>query len=124
MPQPQFTVSVTTRFLPEQSDPASQGYAFAYTITVANTGDVAAQLIARHWVIVDAQDHKEEVRGLGVVGNQPLLAPDEQFEYTSWTRIRTPRGHMLGTYFCITDAAQWFEAEIPRFELSMAQALH
>lgn len=124
MPQPAFTVSVTTRFLPEQSDPGSHGYAFAYTITVRNTGDVPAQLIGRRWLIVDANGKTQEVRGLGVVGNQPLLQPGEEFEYTSWTRIPTPRGHMQGTYFCMTDAAQPFEAEIPRFDLSVAQALH
>ena len=124
MPSPQFSCVVATRYLPEQSDPARQTYAFAYTITVRNTGDIAAQLIARNWVIGDASGATQEVRGLGVVGHQPLLQPGEQFEYTSWTRIAAPRGRMQGTYFCITEDAHWFETPIEAFELSMAQALH
>ena len=124
MSSPQFSCVVATRYLPEQSDPARQTYAFAYTVTVRNTGDVAAQLIARHWAISDASGATQEVRGLGVVGHQPLLQPGEQFEYTSWTRIAAPRGRMQGTYFCITEDAHWFETPIEAFELSMAQALH
>ena len=124
MSSPQFSCQVVPRYLPEQSDPRTQAYAFAYTVTIRNTGDVAAQLIARHWVISDASGATQEVRGLGVVGHQPLLQPGEQFEYTSWTRIAAPRGRMQGTYFCITEDARHFEAPIEPFELSMAQALH
>jgi ApaG protein len=124
MARPEFTCSVSTQYLPEQSDPTSSVYAWAYTVTVRNTGDVTAQLVARHWLITDAADHVEEVRGLAVVGHQPILKPGEQFEYASWTRLNTPRGSMRGTFFCITDDAHWFEAPIAEFPLSLAQALH
>jgi len=124
MPRPEFQCSVTTHFLPDQSSAADDVYAFAYTITIRNTGDVPAQVIGRHWVITHGSGQVEEVRGLGVVGQQPLLKPGEQFEYTSWTRISTPRGSMQGRYFCMTDAAEAFEAPIPAFSLAIAQALH
>ena len=99
-------------------------YAFAYTITIRNTGDVTAQVIGRHWIITHGSGEVEEVRGLGVVGQQPLLKPGEQFEYTSWTRITTPRGSMRGEFFCMTDEAEAFEAPIEAFPLAIAQALH
>jgi ApaG protein len=124
MSTPAFSCQVVPRYLPEQSDPQQPSYAFAYAVTVRNTGDVAAQLIARHWQISDASGATQEVHGLGVVGHQPLLQPGEQFEYTSWTRIATPRGRMQGRYVCITEDAQLFEVPIEPFELSMAQALH
>ncbi|MEO8298269.1 MAG: Co2+/Mg2+ efflux protein ApaG [Burkholderiales bacterium] len=122
--RPEFSCAVATRFLPEQSDPTQGQYAFAYTVTIHNTGDCVAQLVARHWVITDAAGHTDEVRGLAVVGHQPLLKPGEQFEYSSWTRIATPRGQMQGRFFCITEDARWFEAPIAPFELSQARALH
>ena len=124
MPHPQFTCSVQVRPLPEQSDPRAQQYAFAYTVSVRNTGDVTAQLLARHWVIVDAQGKTEEVRGLAVVGKQPILKPGENFEYTSWTRIGTPQGSMRGTFFCMTEDAQPFEATVEEFGLAIASSLH
>jgi ApaG protein len=124
MSSPRFSCQAAPRYLPEQSNPQAQAYAFAYTVTIRNTGDVAAQLIGRHWLISDASGATQEVRGLGVVGHQPLLQPGEQFEYTSWTRIAAPRGRMQGTYFCMTEDAHPFEAPIEAFELSMAQALH
>ena len=124
MNQAEFTCSVQPSYLEEQSDPSCHEYAFAYTVTIANTGSVSAQLIARHWVITDAMGQTEEVRGLGVVGNQPMLKPGERFEYTSWTRMDTPHGLMQGTYFCITDDARWFEAAIPAFTLARTQSLH
>ncbi|MDQ5896354.1 MAG: Co2+/Mg2+ efflux protein ApaG [Pseudomonadota bacterium] len=124
MTHPQFTCTVTPAFLAEQSDVSQGVYAFSYTVTVVNTGDVAGQLIGRHWVIVDGAGHVEEVRGLGVVGHQPMLKPGERFEYTSWTRLATPRGRMKGTYFCMTEDVRLFEADIPEFELSQARALH
>lgn len=124
MPSPELQCSVVTQFLPDQSSAKDDVYAFAYTITIRNTGDVAAQVIGRHWVITHGSGDVEEVRGLGVVGQQPLLKPGEQFEYTSWTRVSTPRGSMRGTYFCMTDGAEWFEAPIPTFSLAIAQALH
>lgn len=123
MAKPEFSCSVETRFLPDQSAPEQGQYAFAYTVTIRNTGDVAAQLVARHWLI-SAAGHTEEVRGLAVVGHQPLLQPGEQFEYSSWTRIGAPRGTMRGTFFCITEDAHWFEAPIATFELTMGHSLH
>ena len=124
MSRPELSCSVATQFLPDQSSATEDVYAFAYTITIRNTGDIAAQVIGRHWVITHGSGDVEEVRGLGVVGQQPLLKPGEQFEYTSWTRVSTPRGSMQGTYFCMTDRAEWFEAPIPLFSLAIAQALH
>jgi ApaG protein len=124
MAQPQFTVSVAVQPLPDQSQPEAGQYAFAYTVTIQNTGDVTAQLIARQWIITDANGHAEEVRGLAVVGHQPLLKPGEQFEYTSWTRIGTANGTMRGTYYCITEDARPFDTPIPEFGLTLASTLH
>ena len=124
MPKPEFSVSVAVRHLPEQSDPQSGQHAFAYTVTIRNSGDVTAQLIARHWIITDATGHTEEVRGLAVVGHQPLLKPGESFEYTSWTRLATANGTMRGSFFCMTDDAQPFDAPIAEFGLTLASALH
>jgi ApaG protein len=124
MSTPQFTCSVLTQYLPEQSSAANNVYAFAYTITVRNTGEVTGQLVGRHWVITDSTGHTEEVRGLAVVGHQPVLKPGEQFEYTSWTQLATPRGRMQGTFFCITDEARWFDTPVPAFELLQSHAMH
>jgi ApaG protein len=124
MSKPQFSVSVVTQYLPERSSAADDVFAFAYTITIRNTGTVTGQLVARHWIITDSAGKVEEVRGLAVVGHQPILKPGEQFEYTSWARIGSPRGRMQGTFFCITEDANWFETPVPAFELSQAQALH
>lgn len=124
MNQAEFTCSVLPSYLEEQSDPSCHEYAFSYTVTIVNSGTVAAQLIARHWVITDAMGRVEEVRGLGVVGNQPLLKPGERFEYTSWTRLNTPHGTMQGTFFCMTEDAKLFEAPVPAFMLARSQSLH
>ena len=124
MSKPEFSVSVAVRHLPEQSDPQSGQHAFAYTVTIRNSGDVTAQLIARHWIITDANGHTDEVRGLAVVGHQPLLKPGESFEYTSWTRLATAHGTMRGSFFCMTDEAQPFDAPIGEFGLTLASALH
>ena len=124
MAHPEFTCSVSVQHLPEQSDPKQQLYAFAYTVTIRNTGDITAQLIARHWIITDAEDRQDEVRGLAVVGQQPVLKPGEHFEYTSWTRIATPHGTMRGTFLCMTDDAEPFDAPVPEFGLTLASALH
>jgi ApaG protein len=124
MPHPEFTTSVVVRHLPEQSDPKAGQFAFAYTITIKNSGDITAQLIARHWIVTDANGHVEEVRGLAVVGHQPLLKPGESFEYTSWTRLATPHGTMRGTFFCMTEEAHPFDAPIAEFGLTLASALH
>jgi ApaG protein len=117
-------VSVNTAYLPDQSDPSSDRYVFAYTITIANTGTVAAQLISRHWVITDAENVTQEVKGLGVVGEQPLLHPGESFEYTSGTAMATPVGTMRGSYQMVAEDGNKFDAEIPQFTLSMPRVLH
>ena len=124
MPKPEFSVQVAVRHLPDKSDPSTGEQAFAYTVTVRNSGDVTAQLISRHWIITDANGHVDEVRGLAVVGHQPLLKPGETFEYTSWTRLATPHGTMRGSFFCMTEDAQPFEAPIAEFGLTLASALH
>jgi ApaG protein len=124
MARPEFSSSVVVRHLAEQSDVQAGQYAFAYTVTIRNSGDVTAQLVARHWIITDANGHVDEVRGLAVVGHQPVLKPGESFEYTSWTRLATPHGTMRGTYFCMTENAQSFEAPIAEFGLTLASALH
>jgi ApaG protein len=124
MPHPEFSCSVAVSHLPEQSDPAQHLVAFAYTVTIRNTGDITAQLIARHWIITDGHGQIEEVRGLAVVGQQPLLKPGEQFEYTSWTRIGTPQGSMRGSFMCMTEDAQPFDAPVPEFSLTLPSALH
>lgn len=124
MPRPEFTCTVQVRPLPEQTDAAQGRFGFAYTVTIRNTGDVAGQLIARHWVITDARGHVEEVRGLAVVGHQPLLKPGEQFEYTSWAQIATPQGSMHGVYHCFTEDAHPFSAQVPEFVLGTSSALH
>ena len=122
MSKHQFSVEVEPAFLPEQSDPARELYGFAYTITVHNTGEVAAQLIARHWLIHDARGRMEEVKGLGVVGQQPLLQPGESFRYTSGCRLRTPSGTMHGSYFCVAEDGERFEVAIPLFVLDASGA--
>jgi ApaG protein len=120
----QLSVSVQTRYLPEQSVPDQDQFVFAYTITIKNVGKIGAQLISRHWVITDANNHVEEVRGLGVVGHQPLLQPGEQFEYSSGSALRTAYGSMRGEYFCVAEDGHRFEAEIPEFVLSLPRTLH
>jgi ApaG protein len=120
----EFTVSVKTRYLAEQSEPERSNYVFAYTVTIKNTGRIAAQLISRHWVIIDGNNRVEEVRGLGVTGYQPLLQPGEQFEYTSGTSLATPDGSMAGKYFCVAEDGQQFDAEIPEFILTLPRTLH
>lgn len=113
----QFRVDVEPQYLPEQSVPAQDLYSFAYTITITNTGEVPAQLISRHWTISNASGEIEEVKGLGVVGHQPLLKPGEAFQYTSGCRLRTPSGTMQGSYFCVAEDGERFDVEIPAFAL-------
>ena len=120
----QLNVDVKTQYLAEQSDPSKGNYVFTYTITIQNTGTVASQLISRHWVITDANNQVQEVRGLGVVGHQPLLQPGEQFEYTSGTQLETPQGSMVGEYFFVAEDGHRFEIKIPEFVLSLPHALH
>lgn len=124
MAKAEFSVSVRVQYVAEQSRPPGGPFAFAYTVSVRNSGGVAAQLVARHWVITDANNHVDEVRGLAVVGHQPLLKPGETFEYTSWTHVATPHGQMKGTFFCMTEDAHAFEAPIAPFELVYPGLLH
>jgi len=118
------SVEVATQYLPEQSDPGAGRHFFAYHITVRNTGSVAAQLVSRHWIIADAEGKEEVVRGLGVVGQQPLLQPGESFEYTSGCPLATPVGTMKGSYQMVAEDGTRFEAPIPEFVLAMPRTLH
>lgn len=110
-------VQVEPRFLPDQSSPEDRIYTFAYTVTVTNTGKVAAQLIARHWIINDASGHAQEVKGLGVIGQQPLLAPGESFRYTSGCRLQAASGTMHGSYFFVDERGERFDVPVPLFVL-------
>ena len=117
-------VTVETEFLPDQSDLERNRYAFAYHIKIVNTGNVAAQLISRHWVIDEFNGEQQEVRGLGVVGAQPLLQPGQLFEYTSGTVLTTPNGKMHGSYQMVADDGTAFGVAVPAFSLSMPRVLH
>ena len=118
----QILTEVLPRYLPDQSAPEQGIFAFAYTVSVTNTGEVAAQLISRQWNVNDAAGHTERVRGLGVVGQQPLLQPGQTFEYTSGTRLRTPTGTMHGSYFFVAEDGERFDADIPMFVLDALSA--
>jgi ApaG protein len=118
------TITPMVQYIADQSDEAANRYVFAYTITIANTGTTAAQLISRHWIITDAHNDVQEVRGIGVVGEQPLLQPGQKFEYTSGTAIATPVGSMRGSYQMVADDGEHFDAEIPEFSLNMPRVLH
>ena len=111
-------------YLADQSDPAKNQYVFAYTITITNTGNVTAQLISRHWMITDGEHRVQEVKGLGVIGQQPVLKPGERFEYTSGASIPTPVGTMRGSYQMVAEDGHSFEAAIPSFTLSVPRTLH
>lgn len=117
-------VSARTQFVAEQSDPDGGRYVFAYTITVRNVGTVAAQLISRHWIITDAESEVQEVRGLGVVGQQPLIKPGESFEYTSGCALATAVGTMRGSYQMSAEDGTAFSADIAEFTLAMPRVLH
>tara|TARA_A100000164_G_scaffold291439_1_gene264856 strand:+ start:868 stop:1242 length:375 start_codon:yes stop_codon:yes gene_type:complete len=117
-------VNINTQYLEEQSDPDRSHFVFAYSVTIKNTGSVAAQIISRHWIITDANENVQEVKGLGVVGHQPFLQPGEQFEYTSGTSMATPQGTMHGEYFCVAEDGEQFNANIPEFVLSLPRTLH
>jgi ApaG protein len=120
----EITVSARTTFIPDQSDADNGRYVFAYTITITNTGDVPAQLVSRHWIITDSDNQVQEVRGAGVVGEQPYLRPQESFEYTSGTAIATPVGTMRGSYQMVAEDGVKFDAPISEFTLSMPRVLH
>ncbi|MFO1415486.1 MAG: Co2+/Mg2+ efflux protein ApaG [Burkholderiales bacterium] len=118
------TVAPKAAFLADQSDPAKGEYVFSYTITITNTGQVPVQLVSRHWIITDADHKVQEVKGMGVVGQQPTLRPGESFEYTSGASIPTPVGTMRGTYQMRAEDGHAFDAPIPSFTLSVPRTLH
>ena len=120
----EITVVPKATYVADQSDPSKDQYVFAYTITISNTGSIPAQLISRHWIITDANGKVLEVKGLGVVGQQPLLKPGESFEYSSGTHLETAVGTMHGTYQMIAEDGRQFDAPIPSFTLSVPRVLH
>ena len=117
-------VNVQTQYIAEQSVPADERYVFAYTITISNLGTAAARLMTRHWIITDGNGRVQEVRGDGVVGEQPRLEPGQGFRYTSGAVLNTPVGSMEGRYHMVDDDGAGFDAEIPRFPLRVPHSLH
>lgn len=117
-------IEIHTRYLDDQSAPAQNRYVFAYTVRIKNRGDVPAQLLSRHWIITDANGRTEEVRGDGVVGEQPRLKPGDEFEYTSGAVLETGIGTMRGSYHWMADDGARFDAPIPQFTLSIPRTLH
>ena len=117
-------ISARVQFIPGESDAAKARYVFAYTITIRNTGTVAARLVSRHWIITDADSQVQDVKGEGVVGEQPMLKPGQSFEYTSGAAIATPVGTMRGSYHMVADDGVEFDAPIPEFALAMPRVLH
>ena len=120
----EITVSAVTQYVENQSDPRNDKYLFAYTITIRNTGDAPAQLISRHWIITDGRGHEQQVRGEGVVGEQPHLRPGQSFEYTSAAMIETPVGSMHGSYQMRGDDGTEFDAPIAPFRLAVPGSLN
>lgn len=117
-------IKVRTTYLPDHSEPEEERHVFAYTITISNSGSVASQLVSRHWIITNGDGSVHEVRGLGVVGEQPLLKPGESFEYTSGTTILSSAGSMTGTYQMVAEDGHHFSVTIPEFILSVPRVLH
>jgi len=117
-------INVETRFVEEKSSIEHNRYFFNYTVTISNDGLVPAQLVRRHWIISDANEETFEVKGLGVVGEQPLIQPHESYTYTSGTELNTPVGSMHGSYQMVSEDGTSFDAEIPMFILSMPRTLH
>lgn len=124
MSRANLTIQVVPQYLEDQSHPERSEYAFSYAVTVFNTGDVAAQVIGRHWVITDAMGKVQEVKGLALVGHQPLIQPGAQFDYSSWTMLDTPHGMMQGEFYCVTEDVRFFEATIEPFALARSKSLH
>ena len=120
----QIEASAAPQFIADQSDPDAERYVFAYTITIENVGTVTAQLNSRHWIITDANSKVQDVRGLGVVGQQPLLKPGEKFEYTSGCQLDTPVGTMCGSFQLTAEDGTQFEAAVAEFTLSIPRVLH
>jgi len=117
-------IEVETQYIPEQSSEKLNRYVFSYTIKITNVGSTPAKLISRHWIINDAHGNTQEVKGKGVVGEQPYLRPGEGFQYSSGTILETPVGSMEGSYQMITDDDLEFDAHIPPFTLSVPHTLH
>lgn len=117
-------VHAVPAYIPEQSDPGQRRYVFSYTITIKNTGDIAARLLTRHWIITNANGEVQEVRGEGVVGDQPYLKPDESYQYTSGSIMETPVGSMRGSYQMIADDGTEFDVDIPMFTLAVPGSLN
>ena len=117
-------VEILPAYLADQSDPSNDHYVFSYTVTIRNDGNKPARLLTRHWVITDGDGQVQEVRGEGVIGEQPHLSPGEDFKYTSGTFMNTPVGTMRGSYQMITDSGEIFEADIPNFTLAVPNTLH
>jgi ApaG protein len=120
----QIKVDVRTAYLADRSEPSNNQYVFAYTVTLSNAGEAPAQLISRHWIITDADGKVQEVKGLGVIGQQPLLQPGETFEYTSGATLATSMGSMHGTYHMVGEDGSTFEVAIPSFTLAVPRVLH
>lgn len=121
---PTIKVAVKTQYIEEQSKPDQQQYVYAYTIRISNDGDCAAKLISRHWYITDAKDQTQEVQGMGVVGEQPMIEPNESYTYTSGVVMETATGTMHGTYTLEKNDGEEFTTKIPTFALVQPQALH
>lgn len=124
MPATNIVVKVTPQYIEDQSDPDKQQYVFAYRVNIENKSNQSIQVISRHWIITDGEGHREEVRGLGVVGQQPLIPAGQGFEYTSGCPLSTPVGTMEKTYYCVDEQGVPFELPIERFVLSMPRTLH
>ena len=118
------SIEVETSYLEEQSEPRERRYVFSYTITIRNEGEVPAKLLTRHWVITDANGRSQEVRGDGVVGEQPYLKPGQGFRYSSGAVLETPVGAMQGSYQMVADDGATFDATIPAFRLAIPGMLH
>jgi len=123
-PEYDIKVKVKTTYIEEQSAPTQNRYVFSYTITISNTGDIAAKLLTRHWIINDGNGNVQEVHGEGVVGEQPYIQPGQSFQYTSGTVMETPVGSMEGSYQMLADDGTPFNANIPAFTLSLPHKLH
>jgi len=123
-PAPRIRVDVQTSYIEEQSSPRDKRFAFAYTITIHNEGPIPARLLTRHWIITDANGKVKEVRGEGVVGEQPYIKPGQEYRYSSGAVIETPVGTMQGSYRLMTDDGQQFDAPIAPFRLAIPGVLH
>ena len=117
-------VSVIPQFLPEHSQPENDQYSFAYHITITNNGDQTVTLLSRHWIIIDGNNNQQEVQGLGVIGQQPAIAPGESYSYTSGVPLETPIGTMEGSYHMINEDGEAMEIPIPQFVLAAPGMLH